>query len=120
VKKHGFSVKEDGPPKALIPIMKTWMRNWLAYTIYLKFVKYGFGRATDHACIELPQQAPHPGRAKKLVLRYDGKYPNYAVSEFIKYSALPKRAVDEVIDSYTNPILFKTDEDGEICKRCLG
>ena len=47
---------------------------------------------------------------------YDGKYPYFGVSEFIKYSGMSKEEVDAIIDSYTNPIIFKQTDNGEFEK----
>jgi N-acetyl sugar amidotransferase len=116
VKKHGFSVKEDGPTEGTYTNYENLDEKLVGLHDYLKFVKYGFGRATDHACIDIRNKRLTREEAKKLVLRYDGKYPNYAVSEFINYSGLTKEEIDEVIDSYTNPILFKTDEEGKFLR----
>jgi len=79
---------------------------------YLKFVKYGFGRATDHACIDIRNNRLTREKGLELVKEYDGKYPHYSVDEFIKYSGMSKEEIDEILDSFTNPILFEQDENG--------
>ena len=50
------------------------------------------------------------------VIRYDGKYPSYGVKSFIEYSGLSKREIDDIIDSFTNPILFKQSENGAFAR----
>jgi N-acetyl sugar amidotransferase len=52
VKNHGFSVKEDGPVEGTYTNYENLDEKMHGLHDYLKFVKYGFGRATDHACIE--------------------------------------------------------------------
>ena len=79
---------------------------------YLKYVKYGFGRATDHACIDIRNGRISREEGLELVKKYDGKYPNYGINEFIKYSGISKEEVDAIIDSYTNPVIFKQHDDG--------
>ena len=83
---------------------------------YLKFVKYGFGRATDHACIDIRNKRITREDGLKLVKQYDGKYPHYGVNEFINYSGMAKQEIDEIIDSFTNPVLFAQDEKGKFIK----
>ena len=83
---------------------------------YLKFVKYGFGRATDHACIDITNKRLTREEGLKLVKEFDGKYPHYAVTEFIKYSGMSKQEIDEVIDSFTNSVLFAQDASGKFIK----
>ena len=43
------------------------------------------------------------------VLEYDGKYPHYGIQSFIEYSGMAKEEIDEIINSFTNPLLFKKD-----------
>jgi hypothetical protein len=87
---------------------------------YLKYVKYGFGRATDHACLDIRNNRISREEGIRLVKKYDGKYPHYAVSEFQKYSGMSKEEIDQIIDSFTNPLLFKRNEKGEFVKDIAG
>lgn len=54
--------------------------------------------------------------AVAIVNKYDGKYPHYSVSSFIEYSGMSKEEIDVIIDSYTNPIIFKQNADGTFAK----
>jgi N-acetyl sugar amidotransferase len=116
IKKHGFSVKEDGPVEGTYTNYENLDEKIVGLHDYLKFVKYGFGRATDHACIDIRNKRITREEAVTLVQSYDGKYPHYAVNSFIQYSGLTKQEVDKVIDSFTNPVLFKQNADGSFAK----
>lgn len=116
VKEHGFSVKEDGPIEGTYTNYENLDEKLVGLHDYLKFVKYGFGRATDHACIDIRNSRLTRQEGLDLVKKYDGKYPHYAVSEFIKYSGMTKSEIDAVIDSFTNPVLFAQDETGNFKK----
>jgi len=83
---------------------------------YLKYVKYGFGRATDHACIDIRNNRLTREEGLKLVKEYDGKYPHFGIEEFVKYSGMTKNEVDAILDSFTNSMLFKQDDDGNFLK----
>ena len=52
----------------------------------------------------------------ELVKAYDGKYPYYGVNNFVEYSGMSKEEIDAIIDSFTNPILFKQDENGKFLR----
>ncbi len=112
VKQHGFSVKEDGNIEGTYTNYENLDEKLVGLHDYLKFVKYGFGRATDHACIDIRNNRLSRTEGIALVKQFDGKYPHYAVNEFIKYSGLSKQEIDNVIDSYTNPLFFEKNEDG--------
>ena len=46
----------------------------------------------------------------------DGLKKKYGINEFVKYSGMTKVEVDEILDSFTNPILFRQDENGKFIK----
>ncbi len=116
VKKHGFSVKEDGPVEGTYTNYENLDESMHGLHDYLKYVKYGFGRATDHAGIDIRNKRITREEGLNLVKKYDGKYPHYGVSEFVKYSGMSKEEIDRYIDSFTNPILFQQDENGEFLR----
>lgn len=113
VKQHGFSVKEDGLVEGTYTNYENIDEKMHGLHDYLKFVKYGFGRATDHACIDIRNNRLTREEGLKLVKQYDGKYPHYGVNEFVKYSGMSKQEIDSVLDSFTNPILFQQDDHGK-------
>ena len=113
VKKVGFSVKEDGPLEGTYTNYENLDEKLVSLHDYLKFVKYGFGRATDHVNIDIRNGRLTREEGKKLVKEFDGKYPHFGVKSFIEYSGLNKVEIDNVIDSFTNPILFKQDISGK-------
>jgi N-acetyl sugar amidotransferase len=116
VKQNGFAVKEDGPVEGTYTNYENLDEKIVGLHDYLKYVKYGFGRATDHACIDIRNKRITREEGLKLVLEYDGKYPHYGVQSFVEYSGLSKEEIDAVIDSYTNPILFQQDENGKFLR----
>ena len=82
----------------------------------MKFVKYGFGRTTDHVCIDIRNNRISREEGLSLVKKYEGKYPKISIDAFIEYSGMSKAEIDNVLDSYTNPILFQQDENGKFIK----
>ena len=112
VKMHGFSVKEDGPVEGTYTNYENLDEKMHGLHDYLKYVKYGFGRATDHACIDIRNNRITREEGLKLVKGYDGKYPHISINEFVKYSGITKSEVDSIIDSFTNSMLFEKDQNG--------
>ena len=113
IKEHGFRIKEDGPIEGTYTNYENLDERLVGLHDYLKYVKYGFGRATDHACIDIRNNRLTREDGIKKVLEYDGKYPHYGIKSFIEYSGLSKSEIDDVIDSFTNPVLFEQDEKGQ-------
>lgn len=120
IRETGFKVKEDGPIEGTYTNYENLDERLVGLHDYLKFVKYGFGRATDHACIDIRNKRLTRNEAKELVKKYDGKYPHYAVKSFMEYSGMTKEEIDAVIDSFTNPVLFKQDAEGKFLRDSNG
>lgn len=116
VKNHGFNVKEDGPTEGTYTNYENIDEKLVGLHDYLKYVKYGFGRATDHVCIDIRNGRLTRSEGLDLVRQFDGKYPQYAISEFIQYSGMSKDEIDSIIDSYTNPVIFKQNDNGSFMK----
>ncbi len=116
VKKHGFKIKEDGPLEGTYTNYENLDERLVGLHDYLKYVKYGFGRATDHVCIDIRNKRMTRQEGVEKVMEFDGKYPHFGVKSFIEYSGISKKEIDEVIDSFTNPILFKQNGDGSFAR----
>lgn len=116
VKNHGFRVKEEGPIEGTYTNYENLDERLVGLHDYLKYVKYGFGRATDHVCIDIRNKRMTREEGLEKVKEFDGKYPHFGVKSFIEYSGMSKKEIDKVIDSFTNPILFKQNEDGSFAR----
>ena len=112
VMKHGFEVKADGPVEGTYTNYENLDEEMHGLHDYLKFVKYGFGRATDHACIDIRNNRLTREQGLDLVKKYDGRYPHLSVNAFVEYSGMTKTEIDKILDSYTNPVLFKMNDEG--------
>jgi N-acetyl sugar amidotransferase len=87
---------------------------------YFKFLKFGFGRATDLACLHVRR-----GRLTRLdgleaVKRLDGKFPREYLGKSLEDILRPlDMTVDEFIrvcDRFTNKKIFKRDASGALVK----
>src|SRR3989344_2158041 len=116
VKKYGFSVKEDGPVEGTYTNYENLDDNLIAIHDYLKFVKFGFGRATDHACLDIRNGRIDRNEAVRLVKKYDGKFPKEAIKEFLEYFGMNRNEFNRTINSFTNLALFMTDSKGNLIR----
>lgn len=83
---------------------------------YLKFIKYGFGRATDHACLDIRNGDITREEGVRLVQKYDGRYPHEAVKEFCDWARISQEEFDLTIDAFTNRKIFEVDDRGQLKK----
>ena len=114
-KEYGFSVQDR-------PVETTYenFENLDCYSNhlhdYLKYVKYGFGRATDNACLDVRLGYITREEAVRLVNKYDGRYPALAVKKYLEYTGFTQEEFDKVVDSYTNKRIFERDENGKFIR----
>jgi len=120
VKQCGFNIKEDGAVEGTYTNYENLDEATVGLHDYLKFTKYGFGRATDHACLDIRNGRITRAEGKELVKKYDGKYPYYAIKSFMEYSSLSKEEIDKTIDSFTNKQIFKLDEKDNFTRDIAG
>ena len=83
---------------------------------YLKFLKFGFGRATDHASIDIRNERVSRDEAKELVRKYEGKVPRRYLVEYLEFVGMTEDEFYETLDAFTNKAIFKTDENGRIIR----
>lgn len=77
---------------------------------YLMYLKFGFGRATQDAGIEIRRGAMTRDQALNLVKVFDNQYPDEFIDLYLEYYEMTKEEFDTVLDSYVNKDLFeKTD-----------
>lgn len=112
MKKFGFSVKEHGPVEGTYTNYENLDDNLVAIHDYMKFVKFGFGRATDHACIDIRNGRLNREAAVELVKKYDGKLSKKTVFEFLEFFEINREEFFQIVDSFTNKALFLTDKNG--------
>jgi N-acetyl sugar amidotransferase len=74
---------------------------------YLMYLKFGFGRANQDACIEIRRGAMRRDQAINLVRLYDGEYPQQFIPLYLDYYHMTKEEFDSVIDHYANKDLFE-------------
>ena len=83
---------------------------------YLKYVKYGFGRATDNACLDIRLGYISRKQGIRLVNKYDGRYPIKAVQKYLEYTGFTQQEFDEIVNSYTNKRIFERNNQGEFIR----
>ena len=74
---------------------------------YLMYLKFGFGRANQDACIEVRRGAMDREQSVNLVRLYDGHYPEEFIQLYLDYYQMTQAEFDEVIDRYANQELFE-------------
>ncbi|NBW04303.1 MAG: N-acetyl sugar amidotransferase, partial [Cytophagia bacterium] len=74
---------------------------------YIMFLKFGFGRANQDACIEIRRGAMDRDQAINLVKLYDGKYPEEFIDQYLEYYKMDLNEFNLIIDKFANKDLFE-------------
>lgn len=77
---------------------------------YLMYLKFGFGRANQDACIEVRRGAMTRDQAVNLVRLYDGQYPLEYIGSYLAYYQMTPQEFDAVLDRHVNRTLFEKIE----------
>lgn len=116
---YGFEV----PPHPTLGSMVNYenLDNYqVAIHEYFKFLKFGFGRATDHACLHIRRGRLTRETGLSIVKRLDGKFPWEYLGKPLEETLRPLDiSVDEFIkicDRFTNKKIFKRDVSGALLK----
>ena len=83
---------------------------------YFKFLKFGFGRATDHASIEIRNGRITREQGLELVKKHEGNIPTKYLDEFLESAEISYDEFIKICEKFTNKELFKKDENGKLLR----
>ena len=115
VKAIGF--QENDEPKE--GTFNKWENLDVYFTVfhdYFKFLKYGFGRATDHASIEIMHGRISREQGLKLVKQYEGKIPRKYLKKFLEFADMSMDDFIVICNEFTNKEIFQVDENQNIVR----
>jgi len=115
VKNLGFS-ESDTPIEGTYQKFENLDVYFTVFHDYFKFLKYGFGRATDHASIEIRYNRITRKEGIELVKNNEGKIPRKYLEKFLDYADITIEEFHTICDSFTNKEIFLTNSDGSIKK----
>lgn len=75
---------------------------------YIKLIKFGYGRGTDHACEDIRNKLITRKKGIKLVKQYDRvNLSNYFIKDFIKFIGISENTFYKIIKKYINKKIWK-------------
>jgi hypothetical protein len=81
---------------------------------YLKYIKFGYGRATDHVCKDIRAGLMSRDHALALVRHYDPIKPR-DLRRWLEYVGMSEEEFDRIADTYRDPRVWRM-EDGRWSK----
>ncbi len=74
---------------------------------YLMYLKFGFGRATQDAGIDIRRGAMTREQATQLATLYDNELPETYIAEYLRYYQMSRAEFDDVLARWVNRELFQ-------------
>ncbi|MBI5728775.1 MAG: N-acetyl sugar amidotransferase [Candidatus Magasanikbacteria bacterium] len=106
--KHtGFVTNEDGRSEGTYSKYASLDDKTDGFHFYLGFIKFGLGRATRDAMMEIRSGHITREEGVALVRRYDGEFPKKYFKEFLQYLNITEERFWEIVDSYRPPHLWE-------------
>ena len=79
------------------------------------YLKFGFGRATQDACIDIRRGGMDRDQAENLVDLFDGNFPVDHLDTYLDYYELSEDEFFQILGKWTNSELFEFD--GRVWRR---
>jgi N-acetyl sugar amidotransferase len=87
---------------------------------YFKYLKFGFGRATDIVNNLIRRNIISREDGLNIVKKHDGKYPSEYlgknIKDILKYINMTEDEFEKICDEFTNYEIFQKDVDGKLIK----
>jgi N-acetyl sugar amidotransferase len=82
---------------------------------YLKFIKLGYGRASDHACKDIRSGIMTREEGIEMVRKYDHVKPRRDLGRWLRYVNMTEAEFDATCDTFRDPRVWRI-EDGQWVK----
>ena len=119
VRELGFTL-HDGPSEGTFTNYENLDNKIQGIHDYFKWLKFGYGRTTDNASVQIRLNWLNREEAMKLVREYEGKLPERYLNEFLDQWDMSRDEFFKIADKFTNKELFKKDENGILLRDKLG
>jgi len=113
VRELGFTL-HDGPSEGTFTNYENLDNKIQGIHDYFKWLKFGYGRATDQASVRIRLNKLTRDEAMKLVKEYEGKLPEKYLDEFLNQWNMTRDEFLTIVDKFTNKELFQKDSHGNL------
>jgi N-acetyl sugar amidotransferase len=117
-KSHGLKVREDFKPGDIGTYLGYFQMDSDIVQVnqLLKYIKFGFGQCTDHACYDIRVGRITRKEAIDLVQKYDGKCAEMYIDIFCNTIGIDKKEFWKVANSFRGTMWGKNDAGEWILK----
>ena len=115
MKEWGFSVIE-GQSEGTYTNFENLDNKDQGFHDYLKWLKFGYGRTSDHASMEIRKKRITREEGLDLVKKFEGKIPEQYLDEYLKDFEMTRDDFFKCMNKFTNKDIFKKDEKGNFIR----
>ncbi len=76
---------------------------------YLKFIKLGYGRASDHACHDIRENLFSREEGIEIVRKYDHIKPRRDLERWLRYVNMTEEEFDYICDTFRDPRVWRIE-----------
>lgn len=115
----GWNRNPGGPVEGAYNDLENLDCKWIGgLHDYMKFIKYGYGRATDQLCIEIRAgRITRHEAVKALKITDEGSIPWKYAPDFMDYLDITEQEFLENLDRFTNKSIFVRDDETGMLKK---
>ena len=111
--RYGFERRPDGPPEGSLYDFKDIDCEFMTFHHYFKWLKFGFSRVTDHACIEIRDGRMTREQALREIAEREGEEPRESMERFCDHLGISEARFWEIADSYRDLRIWERGSYGE-------
>lgn len=108
IERYGFEVNEEPFDRTYRTMSNLDDMHENGAHDYLKYIKFGYGRATDHACKDIRAGLMGRGQAIDIVNRYDPIKPR-DLARWLDYVGMAEDEFDRIADTFRDPRVWRMD-----------
>jgi hypothetical protein len=79
---------------------------------WLKYMKFGYGRCTDDASLDIRSGVMTRDEAIELVKKHDPAYPSEDLGRWLELTGYTKEEFDKICERWRNPKVWRKDANG--------
>ena len=85
--------------------------KFAGFHYYMRYIKLGLGRCSEDTAHEIRDGHISRDEGIALMKQFEGEYPAKYEKEFLEYLGINKLELDEIIDSWRLPHIWKKKEN---------
>ena len=102
IEEYGFEVASEGFERTYRRMSNLDDMHENGVHDYMKYIKFGYGRCTDHACKDIRAGLMSREEAVELVREHDHRRPS-DLERWLSYSGMPEAEFDRLADTFRDP-----------------